>query len=152
MEELNLIAGNRNRSAAGFGQKILDRTEHEGKRCSKFVADVAEECCLGPVNLNQCFRALLLLLIRAGVGNRRRDLRSDQLKKIAIELIQLQPNAYTRNHEAKGFIGAAGWNWNYDGTVRRIGPRTRRNIGKTLLQTLNDLQDTGLSRLDEGPG
>lgn len=57
------------------GQRIADRSEHQGKGGSEFVAHVGEECGLGAVNLRESQRAFSLFLVGPGIDNAGGNLR-----------------------------------------------------------------------------
>ena len=67
---------------------FLDGPEHEREWRAKFVADVAEEGCLRFVQRGERFGALSLGLERASVADRRYDLRTGELEKAAIVLVE----------------------------------------------------------------
>ena len=81
VDHLQLAFGRRRKVGVAAGQQIFHRSEHEGQRRAKFVADVAEEGGLGPVDLGQRFGALALFLVSPRVPHGGRDLSGDEIEE-----------------------------------------------------------------------
>src|SRR5512147_2975648 len=68
-------------------RQFFQRTKHEGQGSPKLVADIAEECCLRAIQLQQRLRSSPFFLVRRRVRNRGRDVTSGQVKKTAVVLV-----------------------------------------------------------------
>ena len=87
-----LLTGER----AARGQRILRGCQHQRERRAKLVAHVAEEGRLGPVELGERRGAPALLLVQAGVRERRRHLVRQQGGEVAIAARRTAETGSTR--------------------------------------------------------
>ena len=71
-----------------IGQAVFKRSDQQGERCSEFVADVAEERRLCPIELRESFGALSLLLVGARVGERGAKLVGHEIEKRAVRFVE----------------------------------------------------------------
>ncbi len=75
----------------GIGQAVFERSHQQGERGSQFVADVAEERRLRPIELGQRFGALPRLLVRARVGQSASQLIGDQVQEPLVVVVERAP-------------------------------------------------------------
>ena len=73
---------------AAIGQAVCKRSDQQGERCSEFMADVAEERRLCPIELRESFGALSLLLVGARVGERGAKLVGHEIEKRAVRFVE----------------------------------------------------------------
>src|SRR6476659_7163320 len=97
IEPLVLRNGERRPGAAKLALHLLQRTQHEGERRAKLMADIGEKCRLGPVEFGERFRAATFLGPRVGIGNRRRNLSRDKRKEASIVIVKLAHRAQAYN-------------------------------------------------------
>ena len=68
--------------------QFVDRSEDQGERGTKLVADVGEERRLGPVEFGQFLGALLLGLVAARAAHTRGDVPGHQLDEAAVAVVE----------------------------------------------------------------
>ena len=73
---------------ACFRQDLLERPEHQRQRRAELVADIAEECGLGAIDLGQRLRALAFLLIGARAGQADGDLFRDAANELTVAVVE----------------------------------------------------------------
>ena len=87
------------------------------------MADVGEERCFRAVQLCQRLSAVSLSFVRAGVGDYRCYLHSDQLDEAAVVLIQRTSRAYAGDQESRRvFLTSLSQGQNQRGATW-LGPR-----------------------------
>ena len=69
-------------------QRRLGRTEHERQRRPEFVADIAEKCRLGAIDLRQRLGAAARVLQRNSVADGGRNVIGGQLEEVAVLIVQ----------------------------------------------------------------
>jgi hypothetical protein len=79
--EFELLRGGRREMRLAAGEQILERTQHQRERRAELVADIAEKCSLGAVNLGESLGSSLFFLIGTSRGDAGRDLSSDEIEK-----------------------------------------------------------------------
>ncbi len=151
IDELQLARRRRGKIGMTPGEQVLDGTEHQRQRSAEFVADVAEERCLRPVDLGERLGALLLFLVGARVCNGGRELRSKQFEEIAIVLVQPQSRAHSRYQQARRLVRLAGRDRRDDRRLRWIGPGTRRNARKARSEPVHHDHRLAAPRLRQRP-
>ena len=72
----------------GLAQDFFQRPKQEGKRRAEFVAHVAEECRLCPVNFRQRLGALPLRLVSASRAQAGSNLSGEQREKTVVRRIE----------------------------------------------------------------
>src|SRR5215468_5913759 len=81
-------------------QRIIERTQHERKRRSEFVADVGEEHCFRAVDFSQRLGTTTLFLINLGAGESGGNLASSQVDEICISGIVRAVRVQSRDEQA----------------------------------------------------
>ncbi len=140
MGELELAA---HRSGSrGISHGFLDWPEHQGERRTELMADVGEKRGFCSIDLRQGFGAFALFLIRAGVGNSRRDLGGHELEEATVLFIQTQPRADSRHEQSCELMRRVRPDGNHDRTMWSVRPGTRGHTRKPSGQILD--HDGGL--------
>ena len=88
-------------------QHFLERPEHQRERCTKLVADVAEECRLGAIDLGQRFRALAFPLVCARTGQPDGDLFRDAADEVTVGIVERAARMDAEHQEPGRFTGVA---------------------------------------------
>src|SRR5262249_43327925 len=87
--------------AIGLSEKLLDWAEHQRNRSAEFVADIAEEDGLGPVQLGESVCTSLFVFGCAGVVNGADELIDDEAEECEVFGIELARRVDSANEEAK---------------------------------------------------
>ena len=69
-------------------QQVVERPQHQSQWRAKFMAHVAEECCLRAVNLGQGLGSLLFGGVSASICNARGDLAGNKIDEPRITHVQ----------------------------------------------------------------
>ena len=88
---------------ARFRQHFLKGTEHQRQRRAEFVADVAEKCRLGAIELGQGLCPLAFLLVGAGAGQSDRDLFGNPIDELAVRIVKGPAGMDSRDEETQRF-------------------------------------------------
>src|SRR6266849_8433842 len=91
----------------GISESIFERTENQGQRRAKLVADVAEECRLQAVQRGEFLGTLSLLFMGAGVRYGGSDVVGYQLEEPTVVVVEGSPRA-DPEHKHSGRLMPAG--------------------------------------------
>ena len=84
-----------------FRQHFLERTQHQLQRRAEFMADVAEECGLGAIDLGHRVGAGALVLVRASAGQPDGNLFGDPTHELAAGIIERSARIDSQNEEPR---------------------------------------------------
>ncbi len=115
------------------------------------MTHVREERGLRPVQLGQRFRAAFLVLVRARVHHRRRDLSRDELEEGRVLLVEAMARAHSRHEYAAGAVRDVRGDRHHDAGVRRIRPGAGGNVEEARPKMFDDVQRLRLERFANRP-
>lgn len=92
------------------------------------MAYVREKQGFGPIDGRQRFGTFALLLVGPGSVDGAGNLSGDEFEKASILFVEPQPRTYTRHKKSRDLIYGTRSDRDYDGSMRRITPRSCRNL------------------------
>ena len=102
------------------------------------MADVAEERRLGAVDLVERLGALVLRLVRAGIGDDVRDLVRGRREERAVALVEDAVGAQSGDEQSEWIMVAGGGEGQQDGPFGRRLPAVDRNPAEARSQVVHD--------------
>src|SRR6185503_176698 len=87
---------------------FFQRSEQQRERRPELVADVGEERRLRAIQRRERFGTASLLLVRARVRDRGRDLRGQQLEERSVPLVEREARAQPRDEESGQVVRLVG--------------------------------------------
>ena len=132
-------------------RRVLDRTEHQGERGTKFVADIGEEGGLGAIDLRERIGATALGVGSLGIGNGCRDLSRDQTEESPVSLIERPSRAGCDNEKSGQPLTARALERQQAGMLHQVRPGTGGNFDPAFRQTRNELRCLAREKRFDGP-
>src|SRR5258708_2384521 len=119
-------------------QKVFDGTEDEGQWSPQFMADVAEEGRLCPVQFSKSFRAFSFRLVPPHVGKTGRNLSRQERYKVAVGGIKRPVRIEPCDQKARWDVLTLLTDRHEYGLSRGLFPHSCRKVGESLVQIVND--------------
>ena len=115
----------------GIAETVLERPQHQRERRAELVADVAEERRLGAIDFAKGLRALVLRLVRAGVGDDVRNLVRGHREERAVALVEHAVRAQSGDEQREWLRVAGGGEGQHDGPFGPRLPAANRNAAES---------------------
>lgn len=112
--------------------RIRQRAKDQAQRRAKLMAYVREKQGFGPIDGRQRFGTFALLLVRPGSVDGAGNLSGDEFEKAPILFVEAEPRTYTGHEKSRDLIDGARSDRDYHGDMRRIAPRSCRNLREPL--------------------
>ena len=106
-----------------LGQRIFERSQHEGEGRAELMADVGKEGRFRPIDLGQRFSAFAFFLMRTRVRDCGGHRRSDEIVEGAIGLIQRKARADAGDQYRDGSLASRRGDRQRQGLLKRFGVR-----------------------------